>query len=152
MKSEISAPDVHITAAGGVVYRLMDGATPPTPRVVLIRRNGFWDIPKGKRDAGESVPACAVREFAEETGSELPLIVSPLLVTRHQYEEAGLTILKTTWWYVMVLPTDKPFCPQTSENIETVDWIDLEEAISLVSFDNLREVLGAFAGWVQKKR
>ena len=33
---------------------------------------GAWSIPKGELDDGEDPRACALREFAEETGTELP--------------------------------------------------------------------------------
>ena len=33
---------------------------------------GAWSIPKGEVDEGEDPRACAVREFAEETGTRLP--------------------------------------------------------------------------------
>jgi predicted NUDIX family NTP pyrophosphohydrolase len=33
---------------------------------------GAWSIPKGELDADEDPRACARREFAEETGTELP--------------------------------------------------------------------------------
>jgi predicted NUDIX family NTP pyrophosphohydrolase len=33
---------------------------------------GAWSIPKGEVDAGEDPRACALREFAEETGTRLP--------------------------------------------------------------------------------
>lgn len=33
---------------------------------------GAWSIPKGEFDAGEDPRACALREFAEETGTRLP--------------------------------------------------------------------------------
>ena len=33
---------------------------------------GAWSIPKGELDAGEEPRAAALREFAEETGTELP--------------------------------------------------------------------------------
>jgi predicted NUDIX family NTP pyrophosphohydrolase len=33
---------------------------------------GAWSIPKGELDEGEDPRACAVREFAEETGTQLP--------------------------------------------------------------------------------
>jgi 8-oxo-dGTP pyrophosphatase MutT (NUDIX family) len=148
MQSDNFSADVHITAAGGVVFRLNHNGL---AEVVLIKRNGFWDIPKGKRDPGESLEACAAREFAEETGCGLPAVVSSLVVTRHSYIERDKAILKTTWWYVMVIPAsgDQPFFPQADENIETVQWTDLSRATQMVDFDNLREVLQAFAGWLQ---
>jgi predicted NUDIX family NTP pyrophosphohydrolase len=34
--------------------------------------DGVWSIPKGEYDEGEDPRACARREFAEETGTELP--------------------------------------------------------------------------------
>jgi predicted NUDIX family NTP pyrophosphohydrolase len=33
---------------------------------------GAWSIPKGEHDDGEDALACALREFAEETGTVLP--------------------------------------------------------------------------------
>jgi len=33
---------------------------------------GAWSIPKGELEAGEDPRACALREFAEETGTLLP--------------------------------------------------------------------------------
>ena len=33
---------------------------------------GVWSIPKGELDEGEDPRACALREFAEETGTRLP--------------------------------------------------------------------------------
>ena len=33
---------------------------------------GAWSIPKGELDDGEDPRACALREFAEETGTRLP--------------------------------------------------------------------------------
>jgi len=33
---------------------------------------GAWSIPKGELDEGEDPRACALREFAEETGAPLP--------------------------------------------------------------------------------
>ena len=74
-----------ISAAGGVLFNIVEGLD--EPKVLLIYRNGFWDIPKGKLEKGESIPQCAVREVAEETGSELPLIISDLGTTYHEYEQ-----------------------------------------------------------------
>ena len=33
---------------------------------------GAWSIPKGEYEPGEDPQACALREFAEETGTQLP--------------------------------------------------------------------------------
>ena len=36
--------------------------------ILWIFRRGFWDLPKGKLDEGETIQTCAVREVEEETG------------------------------------------------------------------------------------
>jgi 8-oxo-dGTP pyrophosphatase MutT (NUDIX family) len=50
-----------IEAAGGLVLN-------ERGNLLMIFRRGKWDLPKGKRDAGESIETCAVREVEEETG------------------------------------------------------------------------------------
>lgn len=55
------------THAGGIVYRLRDGA-PEFLLVTARRRPGEWVLPKGHVEAGESPEAAALREVAEEAG------------------------------------------------------------------------------------
>ena len=131
-----------IIAAGGVVFRI--AAKHKKPKILLIFRSGFWDLPKGKLENGESIPMCAVREVAEETGSDLPIIVTYLGTTYHEYLEQGRYFGKTTYWYSMVFSSSKVLAPQKSEKIEKIEWVDLEKAIKKVGFDNLRNVLSTF--------
>lgn len=46
-----------------------------TDRVLLVRRRDvpFWDLPGGRREEGEDVGDCAVREVWEETGLDVRL-------------------------------------------------------------------------------
>jgi predicted NUDIX family NTP pyrophosphohydrolase len=64
-------------SAGILLYRRDDAAT----EVLLVHPGGpfwarkdagAWSIPKGELDEGEDPRACALREFAEETGTRLP--------------------------------------------------------------------------------
>src|SRR5947199_9790651 len=74
-------------SAGVLLFRQREGAT----QVLLIKpggpfwRNkdaGAWMIPKGKVEAGEAAAEAALREFAEETGTQLTATPYPLAVIR----------------------------------------------------------------------
>ena len=64
-------------SAGILLYRVAGGA----PEVLLVHPGGpywarkdagAWSIPKGEHEDGEDPQSCALREFEEETGVELP--------------------------------------------------------------------------------
>ena len=132
-----------VTAAGGVVYQVEPGSGKLL--VLLIYRNGIWDLPKGKLEKGETIPMCAAREVAEETGSELPILISSLGTTYHEYQEKQKHIGKTTYWYAMIFPRSQDLQPQRSEGIKKVEWVEISKAKEIVGFDNLREVLNQFS-------
>ncbi|GAB5410811.1 MAG: hypothetical protein BalsKO_31760 [Balneolaceae bacterium] len=131
-----------IIAGGGVIFS--KGEKFNDLKILLILRNGLWDLPKGKLEKGESIPMCAAREVAEETGSEIPIIISELGTTYHEYQEKKKHIGKTTYWYSMIFPRTQKLAPQKSEGIEKIDWFERGKAEKLVGFDNLREVLKRF--------
>ena len=56
-------------------------------RVLLIQRsdNGFWALPAGAMELGESIAGCAVREVNEETGLVAEEIVPFALYTGVEY-------------------------------------------------------------------
>ncbi|MEX0639350.1 MAG: NUDIX domain-containing protein, partial [Balneolaceae bacterium] len=74
---------IIVEAGGGVVCRNHSGSI----QVLLIYRNGVWDLPKGKLEEDESIAECAAREVAEETGIALPVVNDFLTVTRHGYKQ-----------------------------------------------------------------
>lgn len=125
-----------VTAAGGVLFRVKEQDV----EVLLIRRNGFWDLPKGKLEDGESIAGCAAREVAEEVGIPAPSVVHRLDATWHSYEMDGQLYAKTTHWFLM-LSLAKRFRPQQEEQIESTRWVSLSKAKERVGFDNLRIVL-----------
>src|SRR5690606_6090616 len=64
-------PPGTVLAAGALVGRERGGER----RVLAVHRPryGDWSWPKGKLVKGETLPACAVREVAEETGKDVIL-------------------------------------------------------------------------------
>ena len=128
-----------IFAAGGVV-QTADG------RVLLIFRNGVWDLPKGKIENGESVEEAAVREVEEETGLREIQIERSLGNTIHTYMINGAQLEKTTAWFLMRLPsnevpTPENLSPQIEEGITEIMWTTIEEARSIAGYENLIHVL-----------
>ena len=59
---------LHRTGIDGTEVLLVHPGGPFWARKDL----GAWSIPKGEVDEGEEPRACALREFAEETGTRLP--------------------------------------------------------------------------------
>lgn len=131
-----------IEAAGGIVFRRTEENQ---IEVLMIFRNGFWDIPKGKREKGESIEMCARREVMEEVGADsLPLITSELVSSKHSYNQKGKLYHKTTYWFAMNFERQQSFTPETSEGIELVEWVELDKALGKVGFENLVPVLEDF--------
>ena len=141
-----------ITAAGGVVYSISDEEGEQEPNILLIYRRKKWDLPKGKREEGESESECAVREVSEEVGVDPPGIVDNLGTTYHEYMRDGTRYAKTTYWYAMQLKRKESFEPQQKEDIEKVEWMSISEARKKVAFENLRELLDRFKNWLEEGR
>jgi 8-oxo-dGTP pyrophosphatase MutT (NUDIX family) len=112
----------HLTvvqAAGGLVH--VGGE-----QLLLIYRRGKWDLPKGKLDEGEDLPACATREVEEETGVANLRTEELLTVTYHTYHEREHFVLKETYWYLMAADQLQPVTPQEDEDIEKCEWVKMD--------------------------
>lgn len=136
----MKSPDLEtIIAAGGAVYKKENNQV----RILLIYRNGVWDLPKGKLESGESVEECAVREVAEEVGiSKMPIIETKLTDTVHYYSIKETEIKKITHWYLMCFENpESDFIPQEKEGITKVEWCLINEARGKVGYENLENVL-----------
>lgn len=127
------APPRAVRAAGGYVVR--GGSV--EPEVLLIRRRGVWDLPKGKCDSGEKMEACALREVAEEVGATSLEIVEPLGQTIHGYLERGYFAVKKTRWFLMGT-AQETFTPQAEEDITDVAWVGWAEAGRRLHFETLQ--------------
>ena len=122
-------------AGGGVVYN-QEG------KVLLIKRNGKWDLPKGKKEKGENIATCALREVEEETGVKKLLIQRFRTITYHIFKRDKQYFLKETYWYDMTTTYKKKLVPQTEEGIEKVCWKDEVTAKELAksSYKNIQLV------------
>ena len=124
-----------IKAGGGIVYN-QEG------KVLLIKRNGKWDLPKGKKEKGENIATCALREVEEETGVKKLLIQRFRTITYHIFKRDKQYFLKETYWYDMTTTYKKKLVSQTEEGIEKVCWKDEATAKELAksSYKNIQLV------------
>lgn len=125
-----------VDAGGGVVLNENDS-------VLMIFRRGKWDLPKGKRDDGEDIGQCAVREVSEETGLQQIKLGKKIGDTYHIYSQNNENLLKCTAWYRMKASALETLTPQKEENIIEARWVTEGELSSIAykSYEAIREVL-----------
>lgn len=92
----------------------------------MIKRKGFWDLPKGKIEMGENDEDGALREVEEETGLIGMHIEKHLVDTFHTYELKGEWVLKRSTWFLMKCDGSPDLTPQTEEEIDRVEWCSKE--------------------------
>lgn len=109
-----------IKAAGGIVCH--------EDSLLMIYRNGVWDLPKGWIEAGEFPMQAALREVIEECG-DLDLTIENLspIITYHIYPLKSKWALKETHWFPMSVKPPMNLKPQKSEGIQKAAFIPLEE-------------------------
>lgn len=140
-----------VLAAGGVVWRggelrpSLEGAPTQTPyEFLIVHRPKYndWSLPKGKMEPGELLPACAVREIAEETGVQVCL--GPQLgVTAYPVEGRQKQV---TYWLAQVRHSAailaRPYVePASTREINETRWVDQTRAQELLTQEYDRHLI-----------
>ncbi len=130
----------RVKAAGGIVRR--------GDEYLFIKREGKWDIPKGKLDKGELPEVGAVREIEEECGISNPEIDHFICMTYHTYRFKNKPTLKKTYWYALNYEGDEELCPQLEEGITKAKWFhrDKFDKVRSKTFNSIREVIDIYLG------
>jgi len=125
------------TSAGGVVFRMIDGS----PLYLLIRDSyKNWGFPKGHLEPGEPAETAALREVCEETGLGEVSLRGAISTIDWYFRFRGRLIHKVCHFF-LIETTETKTAPQRAEGITACKWTSFEEAESLVSYANAREVL-----------
>ncbi len=136
-----------IEAAGGLV-------TNSKSQILMIYRRGFWDLPKGKKEALETNKECALREVKEECGLREVTLGKKITKSYHVYRTRGrqLRMLKKTNWYHMT-SDQKKLVPQAQEKIEKAKWIAVKDisAYESKAYNNIVEVIQTYLILAKKK-
>jgi len=125
-----------IQAAGGLVFNKEN-------QLLCIKRNGLWDLPKGKIEKHEDQRAAALREVMEETGINMINISDKIGETYHAYREEGSILLKETHWYKMNSSNYSDLKPQTEEGISEVKFESLNwfESPEFQTYKSVRDII-----------
>lgn len=116
-------------AAGVAIFR--DGD------VLLIKRartpyKGYWTLPGGRIEAGETAAACARREIAEELG----VAISPLFVAPHEVLHGDGTFALAVFVAEIVGETVTP-----NTEIAAWDWVAPDNFARLKTTPDLTRIV-----------
>ena len=143
LRKQLLAQYELIEAAGGLVEN-------QNQEILLIYRLGFWDLPKGKIEKGETPEIAAIREVEEETGIKNLILGEKIKFERflnegtyHSYFYKEKSIMKLTHWYQMKYSGDTQLIPQIEEDIEQAVWIKKTELTKYYDkmYPSIREIL-----------
>lgn len=125
-----------IQAAGGLVFNKEN-------QMLTIKRNGLWDMPKGKIEKHEDQRAAALREVMEETGLNMLNISEKVGETYHAYFEDDAVMLKETHWYFMNSSGKGKLKPQEEEGISEVKFADVEwfRSPEFTTYQSIRDII-----------
>jgi 8-oxo-dGTP diphosphatase len=107
--------------------------------LLILDKHRKWGLPKGDLEAGETAVQAAQREIAEETG--LSCTIGPF-VQRISYQ-----VFKRGTWrdkhvdYFLVHSDCAELRPQIDEGITVARWISPDEALALISYEQVRGVV-----------
>jgi ADP-ribose pyrophosphatase YjhB (NUDIX family) len=123
--------------AGGGIVENKDG------KILLMKRLGKWDLPKGKLDKGETIEECSLREIEEETGATDLSVESSFAETYHTYYRNEKWIIKHTHWYIVKCKDGSKLSPQLDEDIEQVAWVDFDtiDVLKIDTYPAIRRLL-----------
>jgi len=125
-----------INAAGGLVKNKKN-------EILIIKRRGFYDLPKGKIDKGESIQHAAIREVEEECGISGVEITKPLLSTYHTYDLKNKQVLKKTYWFEMIYKGNKTPVPEEKEDITEAKWVNKKD-LKVIFSNTYNAILDVF--------
>ena len=138
--TKVPAPMTQV-AAGALVWRVRDGEL----QVLAVHRPRYndWSWPKGKLSRGETLPQCAIREVAEETGKQI-ILGQPLPTLRYPIGAGRQKVVR--YWAAQVAGNEgraikarPPVKTAPKHEVDRVRWLTVEQAMTRITFpDDLR--------------
>lgn len=105
-------------------------------KVLMVKHNaGHWAFPKGHVEENETEKETAIRETKEETGIESEIISDERFVITYSPKE---NVIKDVIYFIA-----KPISAsleRQEEEIADLEWVDIEEAEKMITFDDEKEL------------
>lgn len=122
-----------VEAGGGLVFN-------KKKEILFIKRNGKWDLPKGKIEKGETHQEAAIRETEEETGVRNLQVRAFITKTYHVFKRNDKFRLKVTYWYEMYTDFTGDLMPEAKEGIKKATWKNFEKSQRALtqSYENIK--------------
>ena len=115
-------------------------------KVLMVKHNvGHWAFPKGHVDKGETEIETALREIKEETHLDVEIDSSFRHVVNYS-PKIGVT--KDVVYFCATPKSDEIIAQK--EEISKIQWISLDEAYKIVTFDNDRNLIKQFKEYICK--
>ena len=131
-----------IKTSGGIVIK--------ENKILFIRKNNRWDLPKGKLEDGVNSRDTALIEISEETGLKKKdlSILKKLIPTHYHKKVDGVMIVKKTYWYLVEYSGDfnYPLAPDENEGITDCRWCSFDELVLVLeeSHERIRYLVEFF--------
>lgn len=121
-------------SCGGIVYRKFHGNT----ELLLIKNqnDGHWSFPKGHVEENETEVETALREIKEETNIDVSIDESfRKVITYSPRKDITKDVV-----YFIAKALSYDYTPQ-EEEIAQIKWVEINHAISILTYDNDRQLV-----------
>ena len=106
-------------------------------KVLLIKQTkGHWGFPKGHVEENETEVETAIREVKEETNLDVEIVSDKRYVERYITDKG---VDKESVYFIA--KKIGGIAKEQEEEIVSMEWLDFEEAIEALTFDNMKELL-----------
>ena len=134
MKNNDHSLSVPTLGVSGIVFNKQK-------QILLIQRNqppamGFWSIPGGKLEAGESLAEACQREIKEETGLHIE-VKNIVAVVERRVEGFHYVIID----YLALLTDEENRQPTAQTDVSEARWISLEHLSDYDLVEGLAEII-----------